>query len=97
MEFLKNVKLNHDERRDIDYVQDVKIIDKLPKINEEFEGCIVGSIDLIRVDIEERRQEDYDFYELELFDEKNYELDCELDNSADKKDYELYKIVAISK
>ena len=52
MEFLKNVKISHDERRDIDYVQDVEIVDRLPKIEEEFEGCVVGSIDLTRVDIQ---------------------------------------------
>ena len=99
MEFLKNVKLNHDERRDIDYVQDVEVLEKLPKIGGEFEGCVVGSIDLTRVDIEETRQSDYDFYDICLFDANNYMNDVIFydGKGINKDDYLSEKIVAIKK
>ena len=99
MNYLKNVKLNHDERRDIDYVQDVEIVDRLPKIEEEFEGCVVGSIDLTRVDIEETRQSDYDFYDICLFDANNYMNDITFydGKGVNKDDYLSEKIIAIKK
>ena len=96
MEFLKNVKIYHDERRDIDYVQDAEIVDRLPKIEEEFEGCVVGAIDKTYVDIEERRQEDYDFYELSLFEANAY-IDDANNYGAENVDYLSDRLVAIKK
>lgn len=99
MEYLKNVKISHDERRDIDYVKDVEVLEKLPKIEGEFEDCVVGAIDKINVDIEERRQEDYDFYELYVFEANAYIDDVNTYGAkhVNKDDYLCDKIVAIKK
>jgi len=97
---LKNVKISHDERRDIAYVENIAVVDKMPKIGDDYDYMVVMGISRFYVDISETRQEDYDFYEIDLFNEKSYKEDCDYNGSTidiDKKDYTYFKIVAIKK
>ena len=99
MNYLKNVKISHDERRDIDYVKDVEVLEKLPSVGEELDGKIVGSIDKSYVDISETRQEDYNFYEMYAFDANTYLDDVNIYGAThvNKNDYLSDKIIAIKK